>query len=372
MVGAVVLGLTLCYAAIACCYALTRHRYARIRAGGPLRPPVGPLELSPFELGMLAGGAQRLGEVALAELYLTGRAVAHGHGAVARPRHTEGGPAPRPLSPAPFTRLLDARLPDDRTVPADQLVSAAGKGDPTVALLWRLRRLGLLFPPERMRWMRVVRRAAWILQALIGAAGVVAGGCALVSAILPSGGWSGARTVVFGLLLLAYPFLLHLTDRCIGGMPGAVTAAVAATAAAAPASAARAELLCALGLFGGWFALFGVYRLTGGGLGPRTLAGDALLAEARTGSPGANPVDAALRATALIGFRALRGRPGGLCPFPEGGLREFGLVRSFAAACGRAVGGPGSGLGGDFTVDGRNGGWGGAASTPGSRRPGHE
>ncbi|MFC4561402.1 TIGR04222 domain-containing membrane protein [Nocardiopsis mangrovi] len=346
MVGAAVLGLTLCYAAIACCYAVTRLCHTRVRASGPLRPPVGPSELSPFELGMLAGGAQRLGEVALAELYLTGRAVAHGHGAVARPRHAENGPAPRPLSPAPFTRLLDARLPGDRTVPADQLVGAAAKGDPAVALLWRLRRLGLLFPPDRGRRTRALRRTAWLLQALIGAAGVVVGGCALVSAVLPPGGWSGLRPVLFGLLLLAYPFLLHLTDRCVGGMPGAVLAATAATAAAAPASATRTELLCALGLFGGWFALFGCYRLTGGGLGPRTLAGDAVLAEARTGSPGSDPVDAALRATALIGFRSLRRRPRGPRPSPDGGPREVRLVRSFAAACGRSVGGPGSGRGG--------------------------
>ncbi|ASU86186.1 TIGR04222 domain-containing membrane protein [Nocardiopsis gilva YIM 90087] len=367
MVEAVVLGTVLCYLAIAGCYAATRYGYRRILAAGPRRPAVGAEELTPFELGMLAGGRRRLGEVALAELYLSGRAVAHGHGMVARPWQAEQRPAPDAL--APFTRVLDARLPAGRAVPADHLVAAASTSDATTVLLWRLRRLGLLFSPERMRRVTFARNAAWGLQVLIGAAGVPFAGGAAVAAMMAPREPVGIVFVLLAGLFLAYPFLLHLTHRVIGGVRAAVLAAFIVTAAAAPAAELPRELIAALGLFLGWFALYGVYRLTGGGLGPRTRAGDAVLAEARSDldpsaraeppepleQPGhaeardrPRPRGPALRATALLGFRELRRRPG------KRGLRApgcpgLGLVRSFATACGRGVGGPDGGLVGDFT-----------------------
>ncbi|CAM4374488.1 hypothetical protein GCM10009799_07820 [Nocardiopsis rhodophaea] len=399
VVEAIVLGTVLCYLAIAGCYAATRGDYARILSAGPRRPAVGAEDLSPFELGMLAGGKRRLGEVALAELYLSGRAIAYGHGMVARPWQPEQRPAADSL--APFTRLLDARLPSGRAIPADRLVAAASASDATTALLWRLRRLGLLFSPERMRRVTFARNAAWGAQAIIGTAGVLfAGGSAVVAMTAPREP-VGIVFVLLAGLLLAYPFLLHLAHRLVGGVPGAVLAAFVVTAAVAPAAKLPPELVAALGLFVGWFALYGVYRMTGGRLGPRTRAGDAVLAEARadldpsepsapSGPSGrtrppehqgrAQPSDRpeprgpALRATALLGFRELRRRPGRRGPRAPG-CPGLSLLRSFAAACGRGVGGPEGGLVGGFTGVPGSGAWrrvgGGAPSVGRPHHPHH-
>ncbi len=356
MVGAVVLGTVLCYLTVAGCYAGTRVRYARLRAFGPRRPAIGAEELTPLELGMLAGGNQRMGEVALAELYLSGRAVARGHGMVARPQEVERLRTPPLCSPTPCTRLLDTRLPPERAVSADRLVRVAAKGDPATAVLWRLRRLGLFFPPQRMHGIRIVRRSAWYLQALIGAAGVLFGGYAVMCAMALPDERNDIVSLAFAAVLLCYPFLLYLADRLIGGVPGAVAAAVVVTAAAAPVTSGRPEPLPALGLFAGWFALHAVYRLTGGGLGPRTRAGDTVLAEARAHLERASPADTALCATALLGFRELRRRSSGHRP-PR--CREFSLVRSFAAACGHGLGSPDIGLGGNCTGHGGSSDWGG-------------
>ncbi|MBV2362530.1 TIGR04222 domain-containing membrane protein [Streptomonospora nanhaiensis] len=367
MVTAIVLATALGYLVIAACYLATRWRYARIRRAGPRRPAVGPEDLSPFELGMLAGGRQRVGEVALAELYLSGRAVARGHGMVART--PQGGSPPAPLSPAPFARMLDARLTAGRPVPAEQLVRVAAKGDPAVAALWRLRRLGLFFAPERLRRVGGLRGAAWGLHMLIGVAGVASGGAAVLWAMVPKGERIDAVPLVFAVVLITYPFLLYLADRLIGGMQGAVVAAALVTGAAIPVVPAPRGLAAGLVLLAGWSVLNGVYRWTGGKLGPRTVAGDALLAEARADLPGPEPVDTALRATALLGFQALRRRPRA-GRVPQGpACAEFAAVRSFAAACGSGVGRPNTGLGGNFAGDGGSGEWGGdGAAPPAARR----
>jgi uncharacterized protein (TIGR04222 family) len=342
VVEAVVLGSVLFHLAIAGCYVGTRWRCSRVRRGGPRHPPVGPEELSAFELGMLAGGRHRLGEVALAELYLTGRAAARGPGTVAR---VAEGADPAPLSPAPFTRLLDARLPADGAVAADDLLRAASRGEGVAAALWRLRRWGLVFPERRMRRVLAVRRAAWRAQAVAGGGGVLFGAAATVHAAGVPGGRFGLLPLLSCALLLAYPFLLRAAHTAVGGVPGAVAAAFvvtttlsAARTAAAPPGAVPVEAVAAPALFAGWFALLGVYRATGGELGARTAAGDAVLAEARARPGGSGPVDAALRAAALLGFRALRRRPRGGVGLPL--CAEFGWLRSFAAACGRGVGGP--------------------------------
>ncbi|MBB6172396.1 uncharacterized protein (TIGR04222 family) [Nocardiopsis mwathae] len=376
-VEAVVLGTVLCYLALAGCYAATRCRHARILATGPRRPAVGADDLSPYELGLLAGGQRRLGEVALADLYLSGRAVAHGQGMVTRPWQQERRPPPE--APGPFTRLLDARLPAGRAVPADHLMSAASRSDAATAALWRLRRLGLLVAPERMRRVTLVRNGAWGLQALIGAAGVAFAAAAAVVAMMSPREPVGVVFVLLVLVLLGYPFLLHLTRRLVGGVRGAVLAALVVTALATPAAHAPRELVAALGLLVGWFALYAAYLLTGGRLGWRTRAGDRVLADAWScleraavaadrGAAG----DAALRATALLGFRGLRRRPGrGRC---VGAQRCPGiaLVRSFAAACGRGVGGPEGALADGFPGIAAGAGWrrvGGRTPAAGRHRP---
>lgn len=76
MVAAIVLGTALHYLLVTFCYVVTRVCYSRVRAAGPLRPAVGPEDLDPYELALLAGGRTRVGEVAVAELFLTGRLTA--------------------------------------------------------------------------------------------------------------------------------------------------------------------------------------------------------------------------------------------------------------------------------------------------------
>lgn len=369
MVAGIVLATTLGYLAVASCYIATRLAYARIRREGPQRPPVGPGDLGPFELAMLAGGRQRTGEVALAELYLSGRAVARGHGLVSRPQQAEQHPAR--LSPAPFARLLDVRLNPSRPVAADQLVRLAAKADPATGVLWRLRRLGLFLSPDRLARVALPRSAAWGVHMIIGGLGVIAGGGAVLWAMIPEGERVQAVPLVFAGVMIVYPSLVYVCARVLGGMQGPVAVAAAATAATVPVVPAPRELAALLALLAGWSLVHGLYRLTGGKLGPRTAAGDALLEEAGAPDEDADPTDTALRSTALQGFRALRRgrralRRGGPQP-PE--CAEFAAVCSFAAACGDGVGRPNSGLGGNFGGDGGTGDWGGeGAASPTVRR----
>ncbi|MDT0301181.1 TIGR04222 domain-containing membrane protein [Streptomonospora wellingtoniae] len=333
MVAGIVWTTTLGYLAVAACYIVTRLAYARIRRRGPQRPPVGAEDLDPFELAMLAGGRQRMGEVALAELYLSGRAVARGHGLVARPQHAEQ--RPDRLSSAPFTRLLDARLDSSRSLAADQLVRLAARADPATAVLWRLRRLGLFLAPDRLARVALLRSAAWGLHMLAGAAGVLAGGGVVLWAVIPEGERFDAVPLVFAGVLIAYPTLVYVSGRLLGGMPGAVAVSGAVAAAAIPVVPAPRAPSALLALLAGWSLLQCLYRLTGGKLGPRTAAGDTLLAEAHALPEGDDSTQAAVRSTALLGFRALRrGRRrrlrGGR--MPECG--ELAAVCSFASACG--------------------------------------
>ncbi|TDQ48499.1 TIGR04222 domain-containing membrane protein [Actinorugispora endophytica] len=359
MVAAVVLGTASYFLIVTVCYVATRIGYGRVRASGPLRPAVGPDDLSPYELAMLAGGRKRVGEVALAELFLTGRIVARGHGEVARA--SAGSPGPRPaLSATPFVRALDARLQHDRPLPADRLAASAARGDAATATLWRLRRLGLFLAPERLRAIALARRSAWVSQAAAGASGVLfAGGAVLWSASLAP--VLAPVTPALLALLLAYPFLLHLGYRWACGVQGLVGAAALVTAAGAAAGRFTGGPLLALAPFAGWFAVYTVYRCTGSRLGPRTTAGDAVLAEtladlADRRDPG---LDGLLRLTALLGFRRLCGHSfGALRDTPVARAPRLARLAAFAAACGRSLGAPDRGLGGDFARDGTCGEWG--------------
>ncbi|MFB9800234.1 TIGR04222 domain-containing membrane protein, partial [Streptomonospora salina] len=229
MVAGIVSAATLGYLTVAACYIATRLAYARIRRGGPRLPPVGPDELDPFDLAMLAGGRQRMGEVALAELYLSGRAVARGRGLVSRPQQAEQQQSR--LSPTPFARLLDARLDPSRSVAAVRLVRLAAGADPATGVLWRLRRLGLFVAPERLARVTLPRTAAWGLHTLIGAAGVIAGGGAVLWATIPAGQRLHAVPLVIAAVLIVYPALVYAGARALGAMQGAVAVAAAATAA---------------------------------------------------------------------------------------------------------------------------------------------
>jgi len=368
MVAGIVLVATLGYLTIAACYLSTRWAYARIRRAAPQRPPVGAEDLDAFELAMLAGGRQRMGEAALAELYLSGRATARGHGLVARPQEAEQQAAR--LSRAPFARLLDSRLGTAHPVAADQLVRLAAKADPATAVLWRLRRLGLFLAPQRLARVTLVRTAAWFLHTLIGACGVLAGGGAVLWAMIPKGERVDAVPLVFAAVLIVYPSLIYASERLLGGMLGAVAPAAAVMGAAIPVVPEPRVPAAGLGLLGGWVLVHGLYRVTGGKLGPRTAAGEAVLAEAHTEAGGADPTEEAVRATALLGFRALRrGGRANTVRLPDPDSAEFAAVRSFAAACGSGVGQPNGGLGGNFGGDGGVADWGreGAVS-PGARR----
>ncbi|WP_234401769.1 TIGR04222 domain-containing membrane protein, partial [Thermobifida halotolerans] len=304
MVAAIVLGTVSYYLLVTVCYVVTRICYSRVRATGPVRPAVGPDELGPYELALLSGGRPRVGEVAVAELFLTGRIVAWGPGMVARVPDRFRVSFP-PLSAVPFVRAPAARLRDGRPFPVDRLVSSVACGDAVTAALWRLRRLGLFLAPGRLRRVAWARRAAWLSQVGLGAAGALAAGFAV--------GWAvradSSLVPLLLALLLAYPFLLHVARRVFGGAAGTVGAAALVSGVSAAVGGLVAELLAVVALFAGWCAAYAVYRCTGGRLGPRTVAGDVLLSEARVelASRSAPDGDALLRTVALLGFEGLRG-----------------------------------------------------------------
>jgi hypothetical protein len=114
----------------------------------------------------------------------------------------------------------------------------------------------------------------------------------------------------------------------------------------------RAESLVAAVLFGGWFVSYAAYWATGGRLGPRTVAGDVLLAEARAELAARRDVRALLQATAVVGLRGLRaGKALAL------GSPRVGRLIAFATACASSFGAVDRGVGGDFGWDGRRGNW---------------
>ena len=323
MVAAIVWGTVLHYLLITFCYAATRIRYSQVRAYGPRRPPVGVDELDPYELALLAGGRPRVGEVAVAELFLTGRITAWGPGMVAGVAQ-QSAPAPPGLSDSPFVRALSVRLAVNRPLAVDRLVSAATCGDAITAVLWRLRRLGLFLPPERLRAMAVLRRAAWLSQLVLGAVTVLAAGFRV--------GWTVSsapanRSLVPLLLVVlrGYPFLLHVAFRAAGGL-GAVGMAALVAAVSGAGAGFRAESWlprCCSGLVRVVRGLLG----DRGRLGPRTVAGDVLLAESvrswqRAGCAGAAAGDRGGGAA-----RAAGGQGSGA------GVASGGRLIAFATAC---------------------------------------
>lgn len=350
MVAAIVLGTALHYLLVTFCYVVTRVCYSRVRAAGPLRPAVGPEDLDPYELALLAGGRTRVGEVAVAELFLTGRLTAWGPGMVAGVPGRCGA-SPAPLSDAPFVRALSARLVAGRPLSVDRLASAATCGDAITAALWRLRRLGLFLAAGRLLGVVALRRAAWLSQVALGAVGVLAAGF-VVGWTVSSAPVDRSPVPLLLVLLLGYPFLLHVGFRAVGGAAGAVGAAALVVAVSAVAGGLSGELLAAVVPFGGWFAAYAVYRGTGGRLGPRTVAGDVLLAEARAEVAVRCDGGALLRVTAVAGFRGLR-----TGSVPATGAPRLARLAAFAAACGRSFGSADRGVGGDFGWDGARGDW---------------
>lgn len=350
MVAAIVWGTVLHYLLITFCYAATRIRYSQVRASGPRRPPVGVDELDPYELALLAGGRPRVGEVAVAELFLTGRITAWGPGMVAGVAQ-QSAPAPPGLSDSPFVWALSVRLAVNRPLAVDRLVSAATCGDAITAVLWRLRRLGLFLPPERLRAMAVLRRAAWLSQLVLGAVTVLAAGF-LVGWTVSSAPANRSLVPLLLVVLLGYPFLLHVAFRAAGGLGAVGMAALVVAVSGAVGGFSRAESLVAAVLFGGWFVSYAAYWATGGRLGPRTVAGDVLLAEARAELAARRDVRALLQATAVVGLRGLRaGKALAL------GSPRVGRLIAFATACASSFGAVDRGVGGDFGWDGRRGNW---------------
>ncbi|WP_460863673.1 TIGR04222 domain-containing membrane protein, partial [Nocardiopsis coralliicola] len=257
MIPAIVSATVSVHLAVVLCHFAARRSFTRARARGPLRPALGAEELTPFELAMLAGGRQRVGEVALAALFLGGRVVARGDGSVSRPApEPDPESAPPPLRAlAPIARALEARVEPRSAVPADDLVAAAAGGDMCTALLWRLRRLGLHTPPERLRAVRRLRALTCGTLTAAGIAAALAGPALLALGMRPDGGPQGAGPALCAVLLLTYPFHLHLAWRLLGGLLGAAACgAVAAAAAVAAAPVPYAAAATAAVLYACWFA----------------------------------------------------------------------------------------------------------------------
>ncbi|RCV49522.1 TIGR04222 domain-containing membrane protein [Marinitenerispora sediminis] len=333
MAEALVLGAVTGYILAAVCLVGLRIGHARIRARAPSRPAVGADDLSAYELAVLAAGTGRLGEVALADLYLAGRITAHGCGAVAR----SAGARTAELPGDAFPRLLDAGLPAEAAAPAGRLVAAVARTDAATAPLWRLRRLGLLLRPPATRTFGRVRGAARLLHLLAG--GIAAAGA----------GWSlrgdpassnplDERVLAVGAAVLCCGAALLPVRRWIGGAVAAASAALAVPAAGAFALGPRPGVLVGALLLAAWAAAQ-VALATTGRTATRTPAGDLLLAEsaASAARPPGTPRDAALRTVALRGLAALR-RDAGRRRAAHPVSRELAAVRGFALACGRRVG----------------------------------
>ncbi|MFC7328341.1 TIGR04222 domain-containing membrane protein [Marinactinospora rubrisoli] len=329
MVEALVLGAVTGYALAAGCLVLLGIRHARIRALAPARPAVGADELSAYELAVLAAGPGRIGEVALADLYLAGRITAYGRGTVARPATARAAELPGDV----FPRLLDARLPDGAATPAGRLVAAVARADAAAAPVRRLRRLGLLLGPPAVPTLRGVPAAVRLVHLL-------AGGIAAAGAGLSLRGEAGSsapldeRSLAFGAAVLCCGAALVPVRRWIGGAVAAASAALAIAAAGALSLAPGPGVLLGAPLFATWAAAQAVLAV-GGRPGARSPAGDVLLAESAA-STGETPRDTVLRTVALHGLAALRRDAGGRrAPSPPSA--ELAAARSFALACGRRV-----------------------------------
>ncbi|WP_181874331.1 TIGR04222 domain-containing membrane protein [Marinitenerispora sediminis] len=195
--------------------ARVRHAHRRIGTGDPTPDPA---ELTPEELAFLAGGPERMAQVSLLRLYLTGR-IRRQHGGTftvvgtARsPRRSDG-----PMA-GTILRIMRGRV----TSPAKLLIRRAAGGRNHLVVQQDLARAGLHIGPEWDRALRDHAGATKVLRLL-----AVAGAAVLVATLVwagPPGTAAADSGLATGGVLLVGGILMPLLGRAAGRASGATAA----------------------------------------------------------------------------------------------------------------------------------------------------
>ncbi len=292
---AVSVTVALAFVLIAIVYVVTGRRYRGLRADYQANHDLGTgPQLDPYELALLAGGKRRMGELVLTHLYINGwtRVTSRARPLLGSPPQIEATPqvSERTGSEHPVTAAAVRALVSGKPTRPGLVAEAAIEGAWTADALERLRDAGLLMRPEQLRNIRGVRRAAVAIHvvppALLSVVVTFFSGFTILTSV--TFGWSvgaGAPLPIVAVVwVLAFGLALVVLVRAYARF--GVRVLIGATAVMAllmllvdvlPTVASVALLsFCAV-----WFAVYGIYAITGKSLGPRTPRGDAVLAEAR-------------------------------------------------------------------------------------------
>lgn len=276
-------------------YVVTGRRYRRLRAAyqDDHQFGTGP-QLDPYELALLAGGNRRVGELVLTHLYINGwtRVTSRARPILGSPPQIEATPevSERTGTEHPVTAAAVRALVSERKRQPGRVARAAVADPWTTDALERLRDSGLLMRPEQLRNIRGLRRAAVtahvVPAVLLGFLVTFFSGSGLFLGMTfswnvgPGGpplilGVASMFAFALGFLLLVRAYARHGVRVLVVAM--AVMASLMLLVDELPVEVSVALLsFCAV-----WFAVYGIYAVTGGSLGARTPRGDAALAEAR-------------------------------------------------------------------------------------------
>lgn len=384
-------------------YVVTGRRYRRIRDehSGQLPPDVVE-RLGPYLLALLAGGRRRLGELAVTRLYLEGhiRVVRRNRrlrGSLTRVARTDEGsggtgqPSPGHPVPAAGLRAFDSQSPAHPS----RVAYRAARGWWAEDALATLRQADLLLRPERLRSVRAVRRFATALHvapavfvgvlvhfvALSALMMVMMDGFLLEGLIGTPDGQPSPFVAVVPLMFVSSLYVLMRTYIRFGVRAIVLGTAVIAVTAMPMTVLPASVSLELLGYCASWFGVYHVYVKTGGALGPRTPAGDAVVDQARENLDAADHKDGEnvalavalsgpmaagiLRSDELGSFFGDIGLTGSSSQGPDGDGGPGGAFDVHGGSDGVAGGGGfgggdgGGGIGGDGGGGGGSGGGGG-------------
>ncbi|WP_165367349.1 TIGR04222 domain-containing membrane protein, partial [Phytoactinopolyspora endophytica] len=317
MVVVVAVATGVLFALLAMIYLVTAAKAQRLRtmvhAAHDHRHQVDSDQLDPYELALLTGGKQRLGQVVLAKLYLDGlfrvRRRGRSYLRQARLEATPGSDARSDAVPDNAAVAIATKVVNSRgfKYPVEVMAAATRADAWMTATLDRLRDAGLLLPVKRLRPLERWRSFASGVQAFMVFPLAAA---AFFSVMFLAAGSieAGVPLYVVVPLFLSTPLVFIQTLRLFG-----VTAEVMLAAAVAAVYLAVPDVpvwvsVAALIYCAAWLGLFSVHRVTRRSLGARTLAGDAVVAAARAkvGERAARRRSDALVLVALYGLSMLR------------------------------------------------------------------
>ncbi|WP_281355184.1 TIGR04222 domain-containing membrane protein, partial [Phytoactinopolyspora limicola] len=352
-------------------YLVTARRAKRLRSRStPAGSSPGPGDLDHYQLALLTGGRRRVGQVALAKLFLAGavrirrrrrwpRRAAQLE--VTTPPASPGSvPQVHPAESAAIEHLATEAI----TAPGGVVRAVARDSSWAEPELDRMRTAGLVVPAKRLRRLEHWRSFASGLLAflVVPLAGAAVFSTIFVGTTLVGSGVPGAMFPLFFLL----PLLLVLTVRWFGVAAVVVLVAVLAVVYLAVPDAPTEMSVVGVGLCVAWLAVYGVGLATRRHLGARAPAGDDVVADVRHQVSRPDREWSPLFLVALFGLEQLPQRlPGG--DHDGGGddaPHRFDELADFAAGCGPAgdvlAGDHGDGgPGGSFGSDGGSGSFGG-------------